>query len=90
MYHPSHRVERRFGDGLRQGRMCVDGQIDLFDGVLVLPSHGQLMNDLGGVATDDVGPRISPYFLSRMIFTNPSVSSAVRARPLALKGKRPT
>ena len=35
-------------------------------------------------------PRISPYFLSRMIFTKPSVSPAVRARPLALNGKRPT
>ena len=35
-------------------------------------------------------PRISPYFLPRMILTSPSVSPVVRARPLALKGKRPT
>src|SRR5581483_5935857 len=35
-------------------------------------------------------PRISPYLASRTIFTSPSVSPAVRARPLALKGNRPT
>jgi hypothetical protein len=35
-------------------------------------------------------PRISPYFASRMILTNPSVSPEVRARPLAEKGNLPT
>src|SRR5437867_7464366 len=35
-------------------------------------------------------PRISPYFLSRMIFTKPSVSPVPRARPFAEKGNRPT
>src|SRR5439155_26027675 len=34
-------------------------------------------------------PRISPYCLSRMIFTNPSVSPVPRARPFAENGKRP-
>ena len=35
-------------------------------------------------------PRISPYLASAMILTKPSVSPAVRARPLAENGKRPT
>src|SRR2546422_4101286 len=35
-------------------------------------------------------PRISPYFLSRMIFTKPSVSPVPRARPFAEKGNLPT
>src|SRR4029077_3628569 len=35
-------------------------------------------------------PTISPYLVSRMILTRPSVSLDVRARPLALKGNRPT
>src|SRR2546429_503912 len=34
-------------------------------------------------------PRISPYFLSRRIFTNPSVSPVPRARPFAENGNRP-
>src|SRR5947209_4776515 len=35
-------------------------------------------------------PRISPYFLSRRIFTNPSVSPVPRARPFAENGNRAT
>src|SRR5688572_17608649 len=57
MYHPTHRVQRRFGNSLRERRMRVDSKIDLFDRVLVLPGHCQLVNYLGGMTPDDVSPQ---------------------------------
>src|SRR5688572_26220218 len=57
VHHPPHRVERRLGDRLRQGRVGVDREIDFFHGVLVLAGHRELVDDLRGVAAHDVGPQ---------------------------------
>src|SRR5688572_10895717 len=48
------RVERRFGDRLRQGRMRVNSEVDFLDGVFVLSRDCQLVNELGRVCADDV------------------------------------
>ena len=45
---------------------------------------------IGAKADAGMSSFTPPYFASRMIFTNPSVSPEVRARPLAENGKRPT
>src|SRR5688572_3141903 len=57
VHDPPHRIERRLGDRLGQGGVRVDRQIHFLDRVFVLPRDRQLVDDLGGVAPDDVGPQ---------------------------------
>src|SRR5687768_181283 len=57
MNYPSHRVERRFRDSLREGGVGVNRQVDFLHRVLVLPRDRQLVNDLGGMPAHDVGPQ---------------------------------
>src|SRR5215210_5236057 len=63
MYHPSHRIERRLRHCLGKRGVRVYGEIDFLDGVFVLSSDGQLVDDLRGVSADDMRAENLTVFL---------------------------
>ena len=91
VHHPPHRVERRLGDRLGQRRdgHGSRGRLPRPCTRSPAPPPARGSSPRRGSPTM-CAPRISPYFLSRMILTKPSVSIEARARPLAVKGNRPT
>jgi hypothetical protein len=72
------------------GRVRVDRADEFLDRALEAQRQRRLGDELGGARADHVHAEHSSYFFSATIFTKPSVSLAILARPSTPNGNVPT